>query len=199
MKIVCSVLFLVFALTGCAQAGGDGNSAPSTESSESPAYPVPTVANNAIPKSCDLPELTTFLSEVAGSEVSVAENPVNSENSTPEDIQSYLDGRYLVCVYSEPDPADTTYVIWDESVGEEWLASMADANEDLEPGETLFETTSLGLGELQAFVLLEGSAADVLFTGHSFKDDVSVFVYSSALADKNLGEAALSAAINSMP
>lgn len=199
MKFVITTVLLVFALTGCAQSSQNVSSTPNNEGSDSSSYPVPAVVDNAVPKSCDLPELTTLLSEVAGAEVIVGENPVNSENSTEEDIQSYLAGRYLVCVYSESDPAKTTYVIWDESVGEEWLATMADANQDLEPGEGLFETVALGLGELEAFVLLEGDANSAVFTGHSFKDDVSVLVYSSALSDGDQGKALLSAAINSMP
>ncbi len=199
MKTFLSAIFLVFALTGCAQGSGTADPTPSPDVTEEQSYPAPAVADNAIPKSCDLPELTALLSEILGSEVSSAENPVNSENSTEEDIQSYLDGRYLACIYSEAESTEATYVIWDESVAEEWLAVMEDANEGLEPGEGLFETTSLGLGELQAFVLMEGAEGDSLFTGHSFKDNVSVFVYSDSLKDLAQGKNLLSAALKSMP
>jgi hypothetical protein len=193
MKILLTAFVLAVSLTGCAA------STPGPVETETPAYPMPAVANNAIPKSCDLPELTTLLSDIAGTKVSATENPVNSENSTEEDIQNYLAGRYLACIYSETESTEATYVIWDESVAEEWSAVMQDANEGLEPGEGLFETTSLGLGELQAYVLMEGAEGGSLFTGHSFKNNVSVLVYSDSLTDLAQGKDLLSAALKSMP
>jgi hypothetical protein len=199
MKTLLTAILVVVTLTGCAPSRNSAESVPSPDVTEAPSYPTPSVVDNAIPKSCDLPELSGLLSEITGGEVSAAENPVNSENSTEEDIQSYLAGRYLVCIYSEPESTDNTYVIWDESVKEDWLAVMDDANQNLEPGEGLYEKATVGQGEIQAFVLLEGVAEDSVFTGHTFRDDVSVLVYSSSLTDLTQGKNLLSAALKSMP
>jgi hypothetical protein len=191
-------VFLVLALTGCSQSGSM-ESAPNLDADQPSAFPKPAIADNRIPKSCDLPEIEDLLSGITGGDISITENPVNEENSTEEAIQSYLEGRYLVCIYTGPDSSESSYVIWDEGVAEEWLSAMADANEDLQPGEALFEPVSLGLGEAGAFVMIEGDEQNKAFTGHTFISDVSVFVYSAALDDVAQGQDFLNAAIRSIP
>lgn len=199
MKKALAAIFLTLLLTGCAQTVDNTESPDVPDPIEATGYPTPAIADNSIPKSCVLPEIIDLTSEMSGEAVQVDPNPVNTQNSNEENLQEYLAGRYLVCVFKAESSGKATFLIWDEGNADDWSAAMQEINLNLEAGEGLFEEVSLGLGELAAFALLEEDADLKIYTGHAFIKDISVFVYTDALSNKTEGEEILKAAIRAMP
>jgi hypothetical protein len=186
-------------LTGCAEPRGTTSPEPEPTASDSENYPTPAIADNRVPKTCQLPALQNLASELAGASVNTVPNPVNRQNSNAENYQAYLDGLYLVCIYELEDKSKYAYIFYREADPVEWAASMEEANLDLEEGELPFERISLGLGELDAFYLLEQTEEGNFFNAHSMVDNISIVVFTNLANDQAAGKRFLEAAINSMP
>jgi hypothetical protein len=199
MKKYLAVLASVVLLAGCAAPATTDLDQQLPEEPEQTSYPTPQVLDNRVPKTCQLDGLINLANELAMEEVVVDPNPVNRQNSNEQNYQDYLDGRYLVCAYRAESTGKALYSIWRESPESDWLDFTADLNEDLEPGEGVFEQVSLGLGELAAYYLLEASDSGGFFTGHTFIDGISVVVFTELASTATQGHALMKATLEAMP
>lgn len=199
MKKLALLLASFLVLTGCAQSTEPEATSPSESESPAEVFPTPAIADNQVPKTCELEGLQNLVGELTGGEVLTDPNPVNRQNSNAENYQAYLDGLYLVCVYTVEESAQAVYVFWREGDETEWRDSMAASNEDLEEGELPFEETTLGLGEAAAFYVFEPEESGGFFNAHTFINGTSIVVFTNAVKDLDNGKRLLAEAIASMP
>lgn len=199
MKKLALILIGALTLTGCAQASEPSATDPAASESPAEVFPTPAIADNNVPKTCELPGLQALVGEITGGEVSTDPNPVNRQNSNAENYQAYLDGLYLVCIYTVSGTNSAAYIFWREGDETSWRDSLASANEDLEAGELPFEETSLGLGEATAFYVFESEENGGFFNAHTFINETSIVVFTNVAKDLETGKRFLAEAINSMP
>lgn len=196
MKQIAIITATVFILTGCAAANDSGDSA---TPSDLPTIPTEVAEVNTVPMNCDLPELEKLFSTLAGKNLKPEKEPITKENSSAEDYQDFIDGKYMVCSYKAKKPKDeVAYAIWRETDATEWQLVMDDINLNLEPGELTFEQGELSYGSLPAYYLLEPLADGGFFTGHSYLDGVSLMIFTNLAKDTDTGKLILETALVEM-
>lgn len=196
MKKIAAISIAVLLLAGCASASESGESEVPTDLA-----PIPTevAETNKVPMNCDLPELEKLFSSLAGKSLKPDANPITKENSSAEDYQDFVDGKYMVCSYVAEEPEDeVAYSIWRLSDEVEWQLAMDDINTNLEPGELVFEQGNLSYGNLPAYYLLEPAGDGGFFTGHSYLDGVSLLIFTNLAEDEDLGKRIMETALVAM-
>lgn len=196
MKKTTVLVASLLVLTGCASSEDPGESSVPTDL---PSIPTLVAEVNTVPMNCDLPELEKLFSTLAGKNVTPEKDSVTKENSSTEDYQDFVDGKYMVCSYKAKKPKDeVAYAIWRQSDATEWQLVMDDINVNLEPGELTFEQSSLSYGNLPAYYLLEPAADGGFFTGHSYLDGVSLMIFTNLAKDTDTGKLILETALVEM-
>ncbi|MFM7013812.1 MAG: hypothetical protein ACKOXT_02310 [Actinomycetota bacterium] len=197
MKTLSIALTSLLLLTGCAQTPNSNDQIDNGGSAEE--YPTPAIADNRVPKTCQLPELQTLVSELAGESVETDPNPVNRQNSNQQNYQDYLDGKYLVCIYKSATTEKAAYIFWREADLTEWETAMSQLNAELAENELPFQPFSLGLGEPAAYYLIEPEEAGGFLTAHTFVDNISLIVFTNVAKTLEDGTRLMTAAVNQMP
>lgn len=197
MKKLLAIAAIVLLTASCATAPEE-SAQPTPTASESVA-PTPIVADNRVPKTCELPLLTELATELAGQPVITEPNPVNRQNSNEQNYQAYLDGLYMVCIYQAKEAGKAAYIFFRQTDPAQWQAAMAAANDDLETGEAPFEPVSLGLGETGAYYVIESEENGGFFNAQVLVEDISIVVFTNLAPDLTTGTRFIEAAIASMP
>lgn len=199
MKKLIALIGIVLLTASCAQSPTEQAASPTPSQTQSE-IPTPAIADNRVPKTCELPSLQSLASELSGgADIFTDPNPVNRQNSNADNYQAYLDGLYLVCIYKAEAAGKIAYIFYKQINPADWETAMQAANEDLEAGEAPFEPISLGLGESGAYYVIESAENGGFFNAQVLVDDISLVVFTNMAADLPTGTRIIEAAISSMP